>query len=340
TLTGLPPGDYDLKAYEAGSYTPTAPDSIEIQDLSQGEVRGGFEFGFDLADEPEFAIIYGFKFVDENANGVWENDERGMGRVEIEACWEEEFSDCDYYITNSDGSYTLTVPTNTAITLSEESDGTFEPTTPPGGLVEYESVSGSEPLMVIFGNAPVDAYGTVFGTKFFDENGNGVKDPDEDGMPGVTIRVTADAYTYFTDSTEEGGPEFEFEDISETGTEILSNIDDATEEIPIGFEFNFYGKSYESAVVDTNGKLFFEGAVSAYSNEPLDETNLVRFVAPFWDDLVTHTDESDAIYYQTVGSAPNRMLIVQWNVYHIASSKSPISFQVVLFEGTNEILFN
>ena len=63
---------------------------------------------------------------------------------------------------------------------------------------------------------------------------------------------------------------------------------------------------------------------------------------PFWDDL--YPIAAGDVYAQTLGTAPNRVFIVQWHeIMHIASSEDPVvypaSFQAALCEGSNNIVF-
>ncbi|MCL5745536.1 MAG: hypothetical protein M1541_16700, partial [Acidobacteria bacterium] len=48
---------------------------------------------------------------------------------------------------------------------------------------------------------------------------------------------------------------------------------------------------------------------------------------------------ADAVYYQLLGTAPNRQFVVQWNVALPLNSSSGVTFQAVFYEGTNNIAF-
>ena len=61
-----------------------------------------------------------------------------------------------------------------------------------------------------------------------------------------------------------------------------------------------------------------------------------NYIAPFWDDLVIHA--TGDIMYQTIGTAPNRKLVVQFN--NMSFWNSPVllgTFQVIIYEGSNNI---
>ena len=141
-----------------------------------------------------------------------------------------------------------------------------------------------------------------------------------------------------------------FIDISTTGTELtdLKNCDDCQTGIDpaIGFTFSFKGTDYTEVEPTTNGVI---NMVTINANELSNEAipskaNTVGDASlfPFWDDL----DGSDGsgspdarIYAQTLGTAPNRVFIVQWDKFpHNANASPPdfrITFQAALCEKGN-----
>jgi len=151
-----------------------------------------------------------------------------------------------------------------------------------------------------------------------------------------------DAFGYvFTDSFAPGGPTYNWIEISETGTEILPDSDDEwVANISIGFFFNYYGTDYSQVAIGNNGLLFSGVGTWQYINDPITESPSIHgFIAPYWDDIVTW-GSAGAIYYQTIGDAPNRKFVVEWcNNQHYHHSDRGITFEVILFEGTNDILF-
>jgi uncharacterized repeat protein (TIGR01451 family) len=147
-------------------------------------------------------------------------------------------------------------------------------------------------------------------------------------------------YTYL-DSTATGGPTYNWIDITTTGTQILYGSDDSyVANVPLGFFFNYYGTDYSQITIGNNGLLFSNFGSSQYVNQQITQTpGLHGFLAPYWDDLVTWTSGA-AIYYQTIGTAPNRIFVTEWlNNGHYYSSSSGITFEAILYEGTNNIIF-
>jgi hypothetical protein len=114
------------------------------------------------------------------------------------------------------------------------------------------------------------------------------------------------------------------------------NGDDQVVSIPIGFNFSFYGSSYSQVAVSSNGNLQFTTSDTEYSNTcPLPEPLLGVAIFPLWDDL--YPPAGGAIEYSLTGSAPNRILTIEWDdIQHFPGSASGVTFEVQLEETTNE----
>lgn len=119
---------------------------------------------------------------------------------------------------------------------------------------------------------------------------------------------------------------------STAGNAMALTGDDAVAEVSLPFEFPFYGASYRSAWVDTNGILSFTdpGGSHPYPGGPLPapaEPNAV--VAPFWDDLVV--DGQASVRTATSGSDTDARFTVEWrNVHRKGNTSQRLSFAVVL----------
>ena len=169
------------------------------------------------------------------------------------------------------------------------------------------------------------------------------------GLNALTIITTAntggpDYYGYiYIDSNEPNGPIYNWIDITATGTypSALTNSDDHyVNGIPIGFTFNFYGQNYTQLSITNNGILPLSGGTSQYINEPIGESIPDNLILPYWDDLVTWGTPPTGIFYETLGTAPQRMFVVEWqNNQHYHNSPSGITFEVILYEGSNDIKF-
>ncbi|MCQ6962291.1 alkaline phosphatase family protein [Methanolobus chelungpuianus] len=162
-------------------------------------------------------------------------------------------------------------------------------------------------------------------------------------MPKADGKVlpVQDSFGYrVKDSNTYGGPDYDWIEISQTGTGILADSDDGiVSNIDIGFFFNYYGTDYSRLGVANNGLLFSGATTSTYVNEPIGQSASAHgFISPYWDDLVTW--EGGRVYYQTLGTAPNRIFVVEWvDNQHYSSSTSGITFEAILYEGSNNIRF-
>jgi subtilisin family serine protease len=129
-----------------------------------------------------------------------------------------------------------------------------------------------------------------------------------------------------------------------TGT-ALGLGDDTSASIASPFPILFGGSSYSTVFVSSNGNLNFTSAFNTFSNVALPTTaRSGPLVAPFWDDLfATSSDASRNVAWAVTGSTPNRELIIEWrNItgFGCNAASETVTFQVVLFEGRSDLLFN
>ena len=108
----------------------------------------------------------------------------------------------------------------------------------------------------------------------------------------------------------------------------------------IGFPFTYFGNSYTQFYVNENGLLMFVAPGGFYSTEAnIPAVGLPNnYIAPFWDNLTIEAGGN--ILYRTVGSSPNRKLIIQWKNMVLASPYTYMgTFSLILYETTNVIQF-
>ncbi len=133
-------------------------------------------------------------------------------------------------------------------------------------------------------------------------------------------------------------------------TSILTNVDDSSANVSLnGSTIGFYGQSYSSLSVSSNGLITFGGSNTSFTNGDLTDTPSQATVAPLWDDWVTNDTTSDQVLYafrDTDGQPGDDELIVEWNQVNAYSSSGPtnVTFQAV-FElnpasGVSRITFN
>jgi hypothetical protein len=127
-----------------------------------------------------------------------------------------------------------------------------------------------------------------------------------------------------------------------TGTN-LNLGDDTWATVTPGFPVKFGTSSYNTVYVNANGLISFtDNTGPQFDNQQLPYSSFTTLVAPFWDDL--YPSGTDDVYWDVLGSAPNRELVIEWrNMRHYicrTDSAATVRFQVVFFEGNNQVLFN
>jgi hypothetical protein len=116
--------------------------------------------------------------------------------------------------------------------------------------------------------------------------------------------------------------------------------DGIIKELPLGFDFVFFGKTYSTVNVYSNGFLKFgtpedEGGYAGGGNIPDPElpNNIVALAWADWEPQ----DIPGAIRFESRGRAPDRMFIVQYNNVPEYTGRGLLMAQVVLHEGSNAI---
>lgn len=137
----------------------------------------------------------------------------------------------------------------------------------------------------------------------------------------------------------DGAATYSYYDLSATGTPLFLQ-DDGEIGLTLPFEFTFFGQTSDQIVVGNNGGILFgipDGQLT-WNNQPLPYPIFgAPAILPFWDDIDSDTGN---VYYQTFGAAPNRIFVVEWyDRPHWQNSPGHVTFEVLLYEGSNHILF-
>ncbi len=125
-------------------------------------------------------------------------------------------------------------------------------------------------------------------------------------------------------------------------TLITTGNDDTPTAAPtaIGFTFPFNGTTYTQFSVSPDGWILLGGttAASDFSNQVTDATNIPK-IYPYWDDLATGTTGN--VTSVVTGTAPNRILVVQWFVTVPRALAGPANstYQAWLYEVDGKIEF-
>jgi len=109
--------------------------------------------------------------------------------------------------------------------------------------------------------------------------------------------------------------------------------DDNFVSLSLPFAFPFYGQSYNTAFVATNGYLNFLAGNSIFSNSGIPSTGTPNgAIYPFWDDLFM--DGTSTAWTKLTGAAPNRQFTIEWrNVGFFGDLAHRVNFETTLKEN-------
>ena len=109
------------------------------------------------------------------------------------------------------------------------------------------------------------------------------------------------------------------------------------------FVFNFFGNSYRSVYVHTNGFVTFGNRIGTnYEDADNTDNSFLRqqpFIAPLWDDLSIGTGK---VLYETIGTAPQRRFVIEWSNIQFDvpdGGSDKLRFQVILHEDSGLVEF-
>lgn len=159
-------------------------------------------------------------------------------------------------------------------------------------------------------------------------------------IAGCKPPVSDDSYSIL-DSTE---PELDYNwiDISGTGTEVLLGDDDFSEPLFLPFSFEFFDNFSSWVHIHSNGFIVF--TTSAASPEegkylprqiPNTHDNLELIIAGLWADL--DPSLGGHIYYQNLGERPERIFVIAYDTISYADASGSVTFQILLYEGSGII---
>ncbi|WP_396176717.1 fibronectin type III domain-containing protein, partial [Flavobacterium sp.] len=139
-----------------------------------------------------------------------------------------------------------------------------------------------------------------------------------------------------------------------TATFPTTFVDTAPASVALGFTFTFNGANYTNVTITDNGYVTFggtlplatdytpisssttfNGAISGFSQNLRSASNNAAYITP-------NPNITSTVRYQTIGLAPNRIFVVQYEDVVRTTRTGLLNFQILLYEGTNviEILYN
>jgi subtilisin family serine protease len=148
---------------------------------------------------------------------------------------------------------------------------------------------------------------------------------DGDETLDFTLPQRSDSFGYFC--------QIEAFSFIDANTVLPLTGDDASTAVPLPFPFTFYGQTYNTAHVSTNGFLNFLAPNATFSNSAIPSTFAPNAaIYPFWDDLFV--DGAASVRTEVLGAAPSRRFVIEWrNVHFFADSTRRLRFEVVLHEN-------
>ena len=158
--------------------------------------------------------------------------------------------------------------------------------------------------------------------------------------PARAASGDSDAFGYTVRSSTDGGSPYAYTSVT-SGTFLLLGDEDArTVQLP--FVFPFYGSTYSSVDIHSNGALTF-GAVGYL---PWDHTcgglpTITPRIWAWYDDLdptdIELVTPVPGVYRSIVGAAPERVFVVEWFQLPLFEVADTLSFQVKLFEADGRV---
>lgn len=108
--------------------------------------------------------------------------------------------------------------------------------------------------------------------------------------------------------------------------------------LPLGFTFDFFGSAKATVGVASNGYLTFGATLGDFTNDPIPTAATPNdIICPMWDDF--SPNEGGSVHAMTMGVAPNRTFIAQWNNVPQFGQGDSNTFQAILFEIDDSIEF-
>ena len=196
----LDPGTYDVKEVLDPGWFPTNPADGVHDDVVLGS--GGDIENLDFLNR-EYGSISGHKYNDLDGDGALDPGEPALAGVRIEL-WQGSTM-VDWTTTEADGSYFFGDLDPGTYDVKEVLDPGWFPTNPADGVHDDVVLgSGGDIENLDFLNRE---YGHIRGVKFLDLDEDGIMDPAEEGLDGVTIILNPGSLTTVT----AGGGHFAFE---------------------------------------------------------------------------------------------------------------------------------
>ncbi len=130
----------------------------------------------------------------------------------------------------------------------------------------------------------------------------------------------------------------DFAPASIVGTTVNLSDDQVSNALPLGFDFTFFGEEYQNFYISSNGFITFTAGQNSgcCTGQSIPDTGGIdNFIAFAWEDV--NPASGGTIRYETTGTAPNRVLVMEFDNVPYFGSTDTVSSQVHLYEGSNRI---
>lgn len=120
-------------------------------------------------------------------------------------------------------------------------------------------------------------------------------------------------------------------------TELSLGDDETANAIAIGFPFTFFGNTYTTLFISSNGIIGFSAPSNSYNPQHFPATPYPNNIIAFcWTDL--NPSDGGTISYETTGVSPNRKFTVYYDeVAHYGGADESVTGYIVLYESSNAI---
>ena len=132
--------------------------------------------------------------------------------------------------------------------------------------------------------------------------------------------------------------------IQNTGTALNLGDDQMSSMKPLGFDFEFYGSTFDDVNISMNGFFTFQNNFSVprsrnYLSEVIPATSFNYTVYPLWTDLINNGTQNP--YIKTFGntSDTDQYFVIGWYNAREYNNSNKNSFEAILYETTNVIEF-
>ena len=151
----------------------------------------------------------------------------------------------------------------------------------------------------------------------------------------TSVQATDPTFTVGTDSLI---------NIQNTGTALNLGDDQMSSMKPLGFDFEFYGSTFDEVNISMNGFFTFQSNFSVprqrnYLSEVIPATSFNYTVYPLWTDLINNGTQNP--YIKTFGntSDTDQYFVIGWYNAREYNNSNRNSFEAILYETTNVIEF-